>query len=154
MTSSTSTQKERVNEKYGWVVFLALGLLWLVVGLTPIFNPEEYLDNEIQHVIGMSLSELEASFPEATEMVRFQFGTVGVLKTSWSLLVLSITLWPYRKGEKWAWYTMWLVPAVLVSQGIWYSVYLGDFNEMLRYFPIVTLALVGLFLPYRKFFPK
>ena len=147
-------RKERLNEKYGWVVFLGLGLLWLVVGLSQLFNPEGLIENEAQHIIGMSLSELEASFPEATELVRFLFGTIGVLKTSWSLLVLSITLWPYRKGEKWAWYTMWLVPAVLVHQGLWYSVFLGDFNEMLPYIPIVAVTLLGLLLPYRKFFPK
>ena len=144
----------RAFEKYGWVVYLFLGLMWLVVGLTQLFNPEALLDNEAQHITGISWSELEASFPEATELARFLFGSVGNLKTSWSLLVLAIILMPFRKGEKWAWYTMWLVPAVLVSQGIWYSVYLGDFNEMLRYIPIVTLALVGLFLPYRKFFPR
>ena len=147
-------RKERLNEKYGWVVFLGLGLLWLVVGLTPLFNPEEYLDNEVQHITGMSLSELEASFPEATEMVRFLFGSVGVLKTSWSLLVLAITLTGFRRGEKWAWYTMWLAPVVLVHQGLWYSVFLGDFNEMLRYIPIVAVTLLGLLLPYRKFFPR
>ena len=67
---------------------------------------------------------------------------------------LAITLTGYRRGEKWAWYTMWLVPAVLVGQGLWYSVFLGDFNEMVQYIPIVTVALVGLLLPYRKFFPR
>ena len=143
---------ERAYVKYGWVVYLGLGLLWVVYGLTQVFNPESLTD--AQHITGMSLSELEASFPEATELVRFLFGTIGVLKTSWSLLVLSITLWPYRKGEKWAWYTMWLVPAVLVHQGLWYSVFLGDFNEMLPYIPIVAVTLLGLLLPYRKFFPR
>jgi hypothetical protein len=102
----------------------------------------------------MSSSELEASFPEASELARFIFGTTGVLKTSWSLLVLAITLTGFRRGEKWAWYTMWLAPVVLVHQGLWYSVFLGDFNEMLRYIPIITLNLVGLFLPFRKFFPR
>jgi hypothetical protein len=102
----------------------------------------------------MSLSELEASFPEATELARFLFGTVGVLKISWSLFLLAITLIPFRRGEKWAWYTMWLAPAVLVGQGLWYSVFLGDFNEMLSYIPIMSVALVGLLLPYRKFFPR
>ena len=105
MTSSSSTQKERVNEKYGWVILLAIGLMWLWVGLTQAFSPEALLDNEAQHILGMSLSELEASFPEATELVRFLFGTIGVLKTSWALLVLAITLTGYRRGEKWAWYT-------------------------------------------------
>ena len=145
---------ERAYEKYAWVVYLALGLLWLVVGLTQVFNPERLLDNEAQHIIGMSLSELEASFPEATELVRFLHGTVGVLKTSWSLLVLAITLTGFRRGEKWAWYTMWLAPVVLVHQGLWYSVFLGDFNEMLPWIPVTTVSLVGLFLPYRKFFPR
>ena len=144
---------ERGYVKYGWVVYLFLGLLWLAVGLTQLFNPEALLGNEAQHITGMSLRELEASFPEATELVRFLFGTVGVLKTSWSLLILAITLTGYRRGEKWAWYTMWLAPAVLVWQGLWYSVFLGDFSEMLEYIPIMTVALVGLFLPYRKFFP-
>ena len=145
---------ERPWVKYGWLVYLFLGLMWLVVGLTQVFNPEELLDNEAQHITGMSLSELEASFPESTELARFIFGSVGNLKMSWSLLVLVITLTGFRKGEKWAWYTMWLAPVALVHQGIWYSVYLGDFNELLIYIPIVTLNLVGLFLPFRKFFPR
>ena len=145
---------ERPWVKYGWVVYLFVGLLWLWVGLTQVFNPDALLENEAQHVTDMSLSELEASSPEATELVRFLFGAVGMLKTSWSLLVLAITLTGYRRGEKWAWYTLWLVPALLVGQGLWYSVFLGDFSEMLRYIPIVTVALVGLFLHYRKFFPE
>jgi hypothetical protein len=145
-------RKERLREKYGWVVFLGLGLLWLVVGLSQLFNPEELA--EIKRITGMSFSELKASYPEATELVRFLYGTLGLTKTSWSLLVLSITLWPYRKGEKWAWYTLWLVPALLVSQGLFNSVYLGDFKEMLQWIPVTTVALLGLLLPYRKFFPK
>jgi hypothetical protein len=144
----------RALEKYGWLVYLALGLLWLVVGLTQVFNPDGLLENEAQHVTDMSLSELEASSPEATELVRFLIGAVGMLKTSWSFLVLAITLTGYRRGEKWAWYTLWLVPALLVGQGLFNSVFLGDFKEMLQWIPITTVSLLGLLLPYRKFFPR
>lgn len=147
-------RKERFTERYGWLVFLGLGMMWLVVGLTQLFNPEELLDAEAQHIIGVSLSELEALFPEARQLVHFLFGTIGVLKISWSLLILSITLWPFRKGAKWAWYTLLLVPGVLVGQGLWYSVFLSDFNEMLQYIPIMIVTMVGLLLPYRKFWPK
>jgi hypothetical protein len=145
---------ERVYVKYGWVVYLGLGLLWLVYGLTQVFNPDGLLEKEAQHVTGMSLSALEASSPEATELVRFLMGALGMLKTSWSFLVLAITLTGYRRGEKWAWYTLWLVPAVLVGQGLFNSVFLGDFKEMLQWIPITTVSLVGLLLPYRKFFPR
>lgn len=143
-----------VCEKYGWVVYLALGLLWLVVGLVQVFNPEGMVDTEAQHVIGMSLNELEASFPEATKLVLYLFGAVGMLKISWSFLVLAITLTGYRRGEKWAWYTMWLVPALLVGQGIFNSIFLDDFKEMLQWIPITTLSLLGLFIPFRRFFPR
>ena len=145
---------EKGYVKYGWLFFLFLGLLWLWVGLTQVFDPEALLDNEAQHILGMSLGELEASSPETTELVYFLYGALGMLKISWSFLVLAITLTGFRKGEKWAWYTMWLVPAALVGQGIFNSFFHGDFNEMLPWIPITTVALVGLFLPYRKFFPK
>ena len=145
---------ERPSVKYGWVVYLFLGLLWLVVGLTQVFNPGALLDDEAQHITGVSLSELEASCPEATELVRFLFGAVGMLKTSWSLLVLAIVLIPFRRGEKWAWYTLWLAPTILVSQGIFDSIFLGNINEMVNWIPITSISLLGLLIPIRKFFPK
>jgi len=145
---------ERAYEKYAWVVYLALGLLWLVVGLTQVFNPDALLEDDAQHVIGMSLSELEASSPEANELVRSLYGAIGMLKTSWSLLVLAITLTGYRRGEKWAWYTLWLVPALLVGTGVFNAVFLADVSEILQWIPITTVSLVGLLLPYRKFFPR
>lgn len=143
---------ERPWVKYGWLVYLFLGLLWVVYGLTQVFNPENLRD--AQHITGLSLNELEVKSPEATELVYFLYGALGILKTSWSFLVLAITLTGFRKGEKWAWFTMWLVPATLVVQGLFNSVFLGDFNEMLQWIPITTVSLLGLFLPYRKFFPR
>jgi hypothetical protein len=144
----------RIFEKYGWLVYLFLGLLWLWVGLTQVFDPGALGNEDAQHVTGMSLSELEAKSPEATEMIYFLFGAVGMLKTSWSFLVLAITLTGYRRGEKWAWYTLWLAPILLVTQGLFNSIFHGDFNEMLPWIPITTVSLVGLFLPFRKFFPR
>ena len=145
---------ERVYEKYGWVIYLALGLLWLVVGLNQIFFPDALIGDEVQRVTGMSLSELQTSNSVAIELVRFLFGAIGNLKISWSLLVLVVTLTGYRKGERWAWYTLWLCPAILVGQGLFDSVFLGDFSEMLNWLPIMSISLLGLLIPYRKFFPR
>ena len=144
----------RVYEKYGWVWYLALGLLWLVVGLNQLFTPEVLLEDDAQHITGISLSELEASSPVATKLIFFLYGGMGNLKTSWSLLVIAITLTGYRKGEKWAWYTLWLVPAILVSSAIFNIYFIGNINEALPWIPITSLSLVGLLRPYRKFFPR
>ena len=144
----------RVYEKFAWVVFLFLGLLWVVVGLVQVFGPGELLGTDAQLITGMSWSELKASSPVATDLVRFHYGGMGLLKISWSFLVLAITLTGYRRGEKWAWYTMWFVPALLVWNAIYNVYFLGDVNQMLEWIPVTSVSLLGLLLPYRKFFPR
>ena len=144
----------RVYEKYGWVLYVALGLLWVVVGFAQAFFPDGLLNTDAQRVLGMSWSELQTSNPEGAEFVRFYIGEMGLLKMSWSFLVLAITLTGYRRGERWAWYTLWLCPANLVGQGLFDSVLLGDFNLMLPWIPITSISLVGLLLPIRRFFPR
>ncbi|UCF13297.1 MAG: hypothetical protein JSW06_03310 [Thermoplasmatales archaeon] len=145
---------ERVYEKYAWVVFLFLGLLWVVVGFAQAFYPDGLAETDAQLVTDMSWSELKNSSPEASDLVRFMYGNMGLLKMSWSFLVIAITLTGYRRGEKWAWYALCLVPILLVSTGLFRSWFLGDASEMIQSIPIVTISLVGLFLPYRKFFPR
>ena len=145
---------ERVYEKYGWVVFLFLGLLWVVVGLVQVFGPGELLEADAQLITGMSWSELEALSPVATNLVRFNYGFMGLLKTSWSFLVLAITLTGYRRGEKWAWYTLWFVPALLVWCGFYNVSFVGDVNQALQWIPVTSVSVLGLLLPYRKFFPR
>jgi hypothetical protein len=146
---------ERIYEKYGWVVFLALGLLWLVVGLNQIFLPESLLENDAQLVTDMTWSELKALSPVVSNLVSWLYGSLGVLKTSWSIMVLAITLTGYRRGEKWAWYTMLLaVVGVLVSSALFNNIFVGDNSLMLEWIPITTLSLLGLLLPIRKFFQR
>jgi hypothetical protein len=145
---------ERVYEKYAWVLFLALGLLWVVTGLTQVLLPEGLIEMDAQLVADISWSELKASSPVATELVRFLYGQMGLLKTSWSFFVLAITLTGYRRGEKWAWYTLWSVPALLVSTALFNVSFVGNVFQTLEWIPVMTASLLGLLLPYRKFFPR
>jgi hypothetical protein len=145
---------ERIYEKYAWLIYLALGLLWVVVGLMQAFSPDVLLDTDAQRVTGMSWNELKDLSPESSELVRYHYWEMGLLKLSWSLLVLAVTLTGYRRGEKWAWYILLLVPICLVSYAIFYAGWFGGVNESLESIPIITISLIGLILPYRKFFPR
>jgi len=144
----------KVYEKNAWVILLALGLLWLVVGIVAVFQPEGIFETDAQSVTNMPWSELKASSPDAANFVIFVYGQMGLLKISWSFFVLVITLTGYRRGEKWAWYTMWSVPAMLVSDALFSAIFIGDVSQTLDFIPIVTITLLGLLLPYRKFFPR
>ncbi len=145
---------DRVYEKYAWVILLAAGLLWLVVGIVAVFQPEGIFETDAQSVTKMPWSELKASSPLAADFVIFVYGQMGLLKISWSFFVLAIALTGYRRGEKWAWYMMWSVPVLLVSDALFSSIFIGDISQTLSFIPITTITLLGLILPYRKFFPK
>jgi hypothetical protein len=145
---------EKFYEKYAWVILLTLGLLWLVVGLVAMYQPEGIFGTDAKSVTNMPWSELKASNPVAANFIIFIYGQMGLLKISWSFFVLAITLTGYRRGEKWAWYTLWFVPFLLVSDAIFSVIYIGDVSQTLQFIPITTITLLGLLLPYRKFFPS
>jgi len=145
---------ERVYERYAWVILFALSLLWMAVGFAQAFFPDGLAESDAQLVTDMSWSELKTLSPETSNLVRFMYGNMGLLKISWSFFVIAITLTGFRRGEKWAWYTLCLLPILLVSTGLFRSWFLGDASEMIQSIPIVTLSLLGLFLPYRIFFPR
>ena len=145
---------ERVYEKYAWVILLAVGLLWLVVGIVAVFSPEGIFETDARSVTNMPWSDLKASSPEAAQFVIFVYGQMGLLKLSWVFFIIAITLTGYRKGEKWAWYFMLSVPVYLVFDALFTAVFIGDVSQMLAFVPITTIVLLGILLPYRKFFPR
>ena len=126
----------------------------MVVGFVAVFQPEGIFEADAQSVTNMPWSELKASSPEASNFVIFVYGQMGLLKISWSLFILAITLTGYRRGEKWAWYILLLAPILLVSDALFSSIFIGDVSQTLAFIPITTITLLGLLLPYRKFFPK
>jgi hypothetical protein len=152
-SASTTAVKEKVYEKYAWLIPLSLGLLWLVVGLVAVSSPEGIFEADAQAVTHIPWGELKASSPATAHFVIFVYGQMGLLKISWSFFVLAITLTGYRRGEKWAWYMMLLVPALLVGDALYSVVRVGDVSQTLQFIPITTITILGLLLPYRKFFP-
>jgi magnesium-transporting ATPase (P-type) len=144
----------KIYEKYAWIVLLSVGLLWLVVGIVAVYSPEGIFEGDAQAVTNLPWTDLKASSPEASNFIIFVYGQMGLLKISWSLFILAITLTGFRRGEKWAWYIMLLAPILLVSDAVFSVVFIGDINQVLQFIPITAITMVGLLLPYRIFFPK
>src|SRR5665647_207890 len=111
-------------EKYAWVILLAVGLLWLVVGIVALFQPEGIGETDVQSVTNMPWSELKASSPAAANFVNFVYGQSGLHGMHAAFFVIVIALTGYRRGEKWAWYTMVSVPVYLVSCLLYTSIFI------------------------------
>ena len=119
---------EKVYEKYAWVFLLPGGFFYLLLGIAFTFSPA---------VLG----------PTVPMEVRF----FGVSLIGLTVFGLAITLNSFRKGEKWAWYTVWYYPILFASI---LAIEYGDPYFAANSSLFLGLSLIGLFLPYRKFFPK
>lgn len=125
---------EKAYEKHAWILLFAVGMIILVVGGGDL-------------ILGES-PDPTPNFTAPSFFVR----AVGVVQLGFSILILALAGMPYRRGEKWSWYISWSIPAVLLG--------LATINRVGggTVWPIqlvsLLVALLGLLLPYRKFFPR
>lgn len=97
--------------RHGWKFLLGLVV---VIGLFGIGDLLIGLDADSaipEGVTGMSPAELKESSPDIARLADLQVRAGGiqliVIATMWTLVLLI----PFRRGERWAWWSMWTFPA-------------------------------------------
>ncbi len=110
-------------------------------------------------VVDLSPAEVQNSQPELANLLDLLIRLSGLFSFSFSLLFMVISYTGFRKGERWAWYSLLYLPIVyILSPLLFLTVELVPGRPPPQ--PTLTLpflaviALIALFLPYRKFFPK
>ncbi len=112
---------------------------------------------EVQGATGMTLSQIKNTSPSLYNYIvelwqRHSFN--GLLYAVFGMLIAAI---PFRRGEKWAWYALWVFPVWTVFEAA--ALYEVTGLESGGASPaevavVVIIMITGLALPYRKFFPK
>ncbi len=150
----TSSKNEKLYEKYAWVLISAIGVLTLVGG-APHAMGINTDPAAVERIVGMTLNELKASNPLFFDLYNFYFRFGGLSDMGFGFLVTVLSSTAYRKGERWAWYTLWFVPAFFLGSSA-IALSLGPSSGDLLQFTMlfVILSLLGLLLPIRRFFPK
>jgi hypothetical protein len=160
------TQERRLNivERYDWVVWVVLGLLLVMFGVTdmstggPTFASGEAV--LFEGITGMTWDELQVAEPGAARFIDYQVRSAGGSILFGGLLTIAITILGLRRGQRWAWLTMWLVwPLSLVlSLTVLLStekVPGAGVSVPLIGQPILLITAVGLLLlTYRKYKPS
>src|SRR4030095_8143696 len=93
---------------------------------------------------GLTLDEMDARIPGISGFLSSISVQLGNFMLATGVLLMGIAAFPYRKGEKWAWYTCWSIPILLVIQLVNSRGGLGwqaDFVGLL-------VALAGFFLAF------
>jgi cell division protein FtsW (lipid II flippase) len=121
------TRVERAYEKYGW----------LILAVSAIFG------------IGAAAVIAAPSYYVLTDPLYRDFYPViiawGAVLVGFNIFALVLTLIPFRGGERWAWYTLWMMPL------LWLSLF-ALAPDLPLYLAFAVIPAAGLLLPYRRFF--
>ena len=143
------TRVEKRYEKYAWIIIFIFGLLSVMTAPINLSGrPPDPPSPE--GTTGLTLPEIGTRIPGILGYISSISTQLGNFMLAMGVLLMGIAAVPYRKGEKWAWYTCWILPVLLVIQ---LANSRGGFGWQADLVSLL-LALAGLFLPYRKFFPK
>ena len=123
-------RNEKAHEKYAWVFLLPGEIFYFLLGTG-----------------FATLQALGPSTPKEELLGRF----FGLTLIGLTVFGLATTLNSYRRGEKWAWYTLWYYPIFFASI---FAIDITDPYFAANSSLFLVLSLIGLLLPYRKFFPK
>lgn len=124
----TSSRQAAGPESMGWVRrhawwgLVAVSLLLVLFGLTDIASGAAADVGIPQGLTGKTIEELEAESPAAFLMFDFTSRTQGFSLVIVGILLAVIVLIPFRRGERWAWWTLWALPAWAAAVPIFYLV--------------------------------
>jgi hypothetical protein len=158
-----NSKTETFFERHSWKVLLFFGLFTTFIGLPDLLAGSLYYEGAgaslLQGISGMTWEQLEATSPNATPVIDFKVRMGGVQYIFLGLFSMAIALTGFRRGERWAWYTMWLFPLFFASHSL---VTLSAIKNPEAGIPmslvsgsaVLVITALTLALSYRKFFPK
>lgn len=143
---------EKAYVKNAWVILFVLGLISTVGGIAFVAQGGRGRAEVLKYLTGLTWDELLTRVPGIGSFLAEVQTVLDTYEVGFGIAVMAISWFSYRKGERWAWYALWIVPLVVLSitlndvrAGMSLSGFLG--------IPLLALSLLGLLLPYRKFFP-
>ena len=120
-------------EHYAWTVFVALGLILFLFGVSDLFGDSS-----------MSVKGVLREIHDLNRENSFDEMQSG-------LFLVLVAVFGLRRGDRWAWYAMWLLPIRVVAE-IWRAWSFGDPGEALTATFVLVLTLGAVALAYRRSF--
>ena len=117
----------RTYERYGWIILSASAVLGIFAAVTATLPPLSWFWNPL----------FESSYSI--------MGAWGVSWVGFNIFALVMIRVRYRRGERWAWFTLWMLPLMWLAQ---FALAPG----LLYYLVLAIITTAGLVLPYRRFF--
>ncbi len=113
------------------------------------FLPTLYIDEEL---LGVTVSEISDFSPKLMDIIQNLIQITGLYLLTAALASCFISLLPYRKGEKWAWYAMLVIGGTVVIGGQILFVTTFSIPPGILDIILAVLWIVGMALPAKEIF--
>jgi hypothetical protein len=98
---------------------------------------------------GRTWEQFAASDPDVAGIYAMDLVLLGITLTAFAILATIVTLIPYRRGERWAWFALWLLP--LVHGGIALTMLMDHYAAAYVYLGFFLISLIGILIPISRF---
>jgi energy-converting hydrogenase Eha subunit A len=105
-------------QRIGLWVLVAIAVLLVLFGVGDIIAGVQNDPGVPLGIVGMTPAQLEAEGPHAYRMYDLTLRGGGVSLAVVGLLMTAILLIPFRQGQRWAWWTMWVLPVWAITVGV------------------------------------
>jgi hypothetical protein len=130
--------------KVSWILVLTVAVLSLLsglyVGLTPTAD-----QTELQ---GRTWQQFAQQDPEIAALYSMDLALLGMSIGAFAVLATVVAAVPYQRGERWAWYVLWVVP--LLWGGVAVRMFIDQYSAGSVYAVAAAIAVVGLLIPIRR----
>jgi hypothetical protein len=147
-------------ERHVWKVFAALGVIVVLFGVGDIpsggasfQSGEAVLFNSMT---GTTWDELRTANPGAAKLIDYLWRAQAAALVVVGLLTVAISLTALRRGDRWAWYAMWVFPLWIALVYLVFWIAQPDLRSGIpvplisgTVFLVITVATLG--LSYRRY---
>ena len=91
--------------RFGWIVMLILGIFLIAASFYSFSGG--WLERAWEQQAGQPWADFVAANPAATvDFVQGSMKMDGIAQLAIGVLILLVTIFAYRKGQKWSWYSL------------------------------------------------
>jgi hypothetical protein len=139
--------------EFSRVLNVASALIFIVAIIGVVYALQDLLVPIDEELLGVTVSQIRAFNQNVMDQITLLYQFTGLYMLGTTSTSAIIALIPYRKGEKWAWYTQLVIGGIALF-GQLILVYIAA-NLLPAYFMplsiiLIILWLVGIILPAKE----
>ncbi len=140
--------------KISWILLVIVLCIAIILALILTFTPTFFITSEFELFTGQTLADFAESNPKAYSFLLLEDSEMGIFLFALSLITLLITLIPYRKREKWAWYLVVISVTLTAVATVGFNIPTGDMSVIMMSAILTLIAYVGLAIGAKSILKK